>query len=597
MIKSNVVIIDSGIGVEKFSDVRGIGIEYSDNGFTMSNQIDDSIGHGTIIYSIINKSINNNQIFVIKLPDWSDKCDESCLLYALKYIKQNVDCKVINISLGIKSTEYIDELYIICRELTDMGKIIISAFDNEGCHSYPASFDCIIGVDSIGNIKNTNDFFYVESSPINILAKGSLQRVTTCDGQKILVSGSSIACANITSIIACGITDDMNFQNVLSYLKLKSNGIYKCRLTLSASKNEPFMIGEAAVFPFAKEAHAFVRFSDMLSFHINDFYDVRYSGKVGKRMSAYFEDVSSDKTIADVDLLNTTNVDTIILGHLDEVNSILGHDYREDIIKKAIKNGVNIYSFDPLDKYVDLLNSVNIKYYFPSVTKYDVPQNTFGKLYKIDKPVLGIYGTSSKQGKFSLQLTIKHLLESMGYNVGAVGTEPHSLLFGMDAVFPMGYNSTVRLSNNDVVLYLNNEINKLCRKGKDIILTASQAQIVPYYCNNILEFPEMQYHFALGTQPDAIVLCVNLFDELSYIRNSVYALMGLTDASIIAFVVFPLTFVSDWKGVFGNTKRKITNEEFEQFADTLKKEFNIPVYLLGETQHMKDLCQTVIDFF
>lgn len=597
MIKSNVVIIDSGICMEQYSNVFGIGIEYSDNGFITSNHINDSVGHGTIIYSILNKYVNNDQIFIIKLPDLSDQCNDSCLIFALKYIKENINCKVINISLGIRSTEYIDELYSICKELADIGIIIISAFDNDGCYSYPASYDCVVGVDTLSNIKNINNFLYVEGSPINILAKGSFQRITTFGGRKIIVSGTSIACANITSIIASGITDDMDFQNVLSYLKSRSSGVYKCRSKESSSKSEPFMIREAAVFPFAKEAHAFVRFSDMLSFHINEFYDIRYSGRVGKRISAYFEDVTYDKIITDVESLNATNVDTIILGHLDEINSILGHDYREDIIKNVIKKGINIYSFDPLDKYIDVLNSENIKYYFPNVTEDNVPQNTFGKLYKIDKPVLGIYGTSSKQGKFSLQLTIKHLLEYMEYNVGTVGTEPHSLLFGFDIVFPMGYNSTVRLSNNDIVLYLNNEINKLCRKGKEIIITASQAQIVPYYCNNILEFPNMQYHFALGTHPDAIVLCVNLFDELSYIRNSAYALMGLTGASVIAFVVFPLTLIGDWKEVFGNSKRKITDEEFEQFADTLNKEFNKPVFLLGEKQHMEDLCREIIDFF
>lgn len=596
MIKSSVVIIDSGINREKYSNVFGISIEHSDNGFIISNHIEDSFGHGTIIYSILNKYIDNDQIFVIKLPDSLDQCDDSCLIFALKYIQQNIDCKVINISLGIKSTEHIDELYTICKDLTNMGKIIVSAFDNDGCYSYPASYDCVIGVDTLSNIRIVNDFYFVEDSPINILAKGGVQRITTYEGRKIIVSGTSIACANVTSVIACGITDDMDFQKVLSYLKLRSGGVHKCRPKAS-SKNEPFIVRKAAIFPFAKEAHAFVRFSNMLSFNIDDFYDFRYSGKVGKPISSGFENIICDKIIADVDSLNMANVDTIILGHLDEINSILGRDYREELIKKAVKNGINIYSFDPLNKYVDILNSEDIKYYFPYITKDNVPQNTFGKLYKIDKPVLGIYGTSSKQGKFSLQLTVKHLLESMGYNVGAIGTEPHSLLLGLDVVFPMGYNSTVRLSNNDIVLYLNYEINKLCRKGKEIILTASQAQTVPYYCNNILEFPNMQYHFALGTQPDAIILCVNLFDEISYIRNSVYALMGLTGASIIAFVVFPMTFVGDWKDVFGNSRRKITDDEFEQFSDTLKKEFNKPVFLLGQEQHMEDLCQEIIDFF
>lgn len=76
-----------------------------------------------------------------------------------------------------------------------------------------------------------------------------------------------------------------------------------------------------------------------------------------------------------------------------------------------------------------------------------------------------------------------------------------------------------------------------------------------------------------------------------------YALRGLTGASVIAFVLFPLTFIGDWKEVFGNSKRKITDEEFEQFSDTLKKEFNKPVFMLGEEQHMEDLCREIVDYF
>ena len=60
MIKSNVVIIDSGICMEQYSNVFGIGIEYSDNGFITSNHINDSVGHGTIIYSILNKGTSKN---------------------------------------------------------------------------------------------------------------------------------------------------------------------------------------------------------------------------------------------------------------------------------------------------------------------------------------------------------------------------------------------------------------------------------------------------------------------------------------------------------------------------------------------------------
>ena len=38
MIKNKVVIIDSGINIEKYPNVFGIGIEYSDNGFIISKR-------------------------------------------------------------------------------------------------------------------------------------------------------------------------------------------------------------------------------------------------------------------------------------------------------------------------------------------------------------------------------------------------------------------------------------------------------------------------------------------------------------------------------------------------------------------------------
>jgi uncharacterized NAD-dependent epimerase/dehydratase family protein len=596
VINCDIVIIDSGLNLNNAWRVPGICIEKTNDGFCVSDKLTDEIGHGTIIYSVINKQVDTDRIYIVKLSERDDH-DESHLITALEYIKQNVNCKIINISLGLKTGENISKLYNICKEISAMGIVIISAFDNEGCHSYPAAFDCVIGVDNKDDIKHITEFDFVENSPINILAKGNVQRLTVQEGKTLLVSGSSIACAHITSIIADKITDGFDLQSALSYLKSKSRYIYSSHKPEKDIGNSFFEITNAVVFPFAKEAHAFLRFADMLSFHIQGYYDVRYSGKVGKQLASYCEDTASVECIMDIERIDFAGVDAIILGHLDELNALSGRDYKTELIKKAITARVNVYSFDPLDQYADLLNTSDIKYFYPKVIRYSVPQNTFGKLYRIPKPVVGIFGTSSKQGKFSLQLALKKELESRDYDVGAIGTEPHSLLFDFGVVFPMGYNSTVYLQNDEVILYLNNEINNLCLRGKEIILVATQAQIVPYYCNNLLEFPSMQYHFALGTRPDVIIMCINYHDEIPYIRNSMYALMGLTDATIVAFVMHPITYSSDWNGIYGNSRHKITYEEFKQKADTLRNEFQIPVFMLGDQQHMGDLCQVIIDFF
>ncbi len=73
--------------------------------------------------------------------------------------------------------------------------------------------------------------------------------------------------------------------------------------------------------------------------------------------------------------------------------------------------------------------------------------------------------------------------------------------------------------------------------------------------------------------------------------------MGLTDATIVALVMYPLTYSNDWNGVYGNAKYKISYDEYRERAETLHNELNIPVFLLGDEQHLNDLSQIIIDFF
>lgn len=76
-----------------------------------------------------------------------------------------------------------------------------------------------------------------------------------------------------------------------------------------------------------------------------------------------------------------------------------------------------------------------------------------------------------------------------------------------------------------------------------------------------------------------------------------YTLMGLVDSIVVALVMYPITYASDWNKVYGNSKYRISEEEFTQKANELMAEFNIPVYLLGNQKHLEDLCQNIIDFF
>ena len=66
---------------------------------------------------------------------------------------------------------------------------------------------------------------------------------------------------------------------------------------------------------------------------------------------------------------------------------------------------------------------------FPYVDISDVPQNRFGKLRKTGMPVIMVCGTSSKQGKFHVQLELRKRFLQDGYIIFQVsrGQAPRHL--------------------------------------------------------------------------------------------------------------------------------------------------------------------------
>lgn len=86
----------------------------------------------------------------------------------------------------------------------------IAAFDNDGAVSYPAAFDCVIGVDASPNCKNVSEYEFVENSIINLRAKGGIQKLAWTTPEYVIVQGSSFACAYMSANI-------LNLLNEYSY--------------------------------------------------------------------------------------------------------------------------------------------------------------------------------------------------------------------------------------------------------------------------------------------------------------------------------------------------------------------------------------------
>ena len=587
----NIAIIDSGT-----KDYENITKGYNfrvkgDNEIIIENNFHDTYGHGTAVYSIIKKNNEECNYYIFKVIDQNDTIDEKIICTALEYIFNNLDIDIINMSLGTVSLSD-DRMYNICKRLYDKGVILVSAFDNEGAISYPAAFDCVIGVDGSDLCRKVDDFIFYEDKILNVAAKGGMQRVKLCEPDNIIVKGSSFACAHATNKIVNIYKNGIkSFEEILEYFK--SIAIQIIAYEEKEEKVFEYKIDRAVIFPFNKEMHNFVRYPELLDFKVMEVYDTKYSSNVGRKTT----DVMIDKSVKEYCIKNIDDIkwdlfDTLVIGHTEKLLSYIGKENIVDsLIKEAINRGKNIYSFDRIDK----AEYKNDNIYFPAVIDKYLPPLREGKLFYINKPVFGIFGTSSKQGKFTLQLELRKRLIDEGYQVGQLGTEPNALLFGLDCVYPVGYNRMVCLDEEEQIRYLNYKMNEIA-DGNDLIIVGSQSGTVPYEYKNTSYYTYEQVNFLMATNPDAVVLCINYYDEINYIRRSINVIEQLGECKVLGLVVFPMIPEQTWKGMYGK-RRKIRGTEAEEIKTMIIRSTGKNAYILGDSNDMKELMNKIIGFF
>lgn len=595
MKRVKVLIIDSGV-YTKHPALKSHHI----NGYTykkgkLEANIDDDIGHGTAIYGILCECEPVADITCIRIMNAGSVVNEEELISLLEYVDSNMVFEIINLSLGIN--KYCDKLYNVCKRLYQKGTIIVSAYNNLGSFSYPAAFPFVIGVTSDTICKSVSDWIFHEDDVVQIGAFGSIQRLIWRDPSYVLKSGNSFACAHITKqIINCHSKGITKYIDVLMYLKDHA------KLTLCDPHVKYVMsqivpkISKAAIFPVSKETHAFFRFSDLLPFTISGVYDCKYSVNIKKSTNRIIQtDEVRDFIIQDIDSINWGEIDTIIVGHVKELLSY--RQAKESITKvlsDAVKHEKNIYSFDNL---TNILPKTDYEYYYyPSVTDINVPPIRYGKMHEINSPVLGIFGTSSKQGKFTLQLNLRKIFMEKGYSVGQLGTEPHSLLFGMNAVYPMGYDTTVNINHIDQVRYLNYVMHTIDQQNYDIIIVGSQSGTVNFDYSNINYYPIAQYCFLTGTLPDCVILCVNPYDDIDYIRRTINYIESVAIAKVIAIVIFPKTISEKWFAI-PDARFPLGQEEYSHLKQLYYKEFSLPAVSLNDIDGIREISEVVIDFF
>jgi hypothetical protein len=597
MKKLKVALIDTGVDVSHalFSSINIPQFVCVNDQWQQLTYNPDN-GHGTGIASILIKNAELFELHSYTLFAKAVSVPVEAYINLLQTLLNSAELyDIIHMSLGVR--HYNKELEAICSALRDKGVILVSAFDNIGYVSYPAGFPFVIGVDTSVKCLKNDDFVYVgENSLINLKAKGGNQRIAWLNNTYMIVQGSSFAAAHVTAHIINLLSRGNAKANLLKKFKEKALYIYpEEKIDKNDGDRWYSNIKKAAVFPFNKETTSILRFPALLNFEITDVYDTRLSGTLGKTITAL--DGEKTYTVKNMDDC-AWNFDTLVLGHTHELEYLTKSNIRQDIINLCHNNKKNIFSFD--DELFDAdirrrFDESGLKIYYPEI-RYEIIPQKFGKMYAVKTPVLGVFGTSSQQGKITLQLQLRRRLLRDGYTIGQIGSEPESILFGMDYVYPFGYRSMVTLDNCQGIEYLNYRMSEIDKKECDLILTGAQAQTIPMLFSHISNFPMDCLSFLLGTRPDAVILCVNFHDKPEDIKRTILSIESLATSKVIACSLFPRGFRNEWDIVKG-VKNDIERSELETFASKISADFGIPCHILDTEEGPEKLYQCAIDFF
>lgn len=612
-------IVDSGIDASHsgVGDIAGgVHIQIGkDDEVVFLDDHADCAGHGTACAGIIRKKAPDAALYSVRIFDASLMADGRALIAAIQWCIDN-EMDVVNLSLGTTDATFKEALQKVCRKAVDAGVILVAAESNDGSESYPAVFPEVIGVTG-GAIYEPDGFYYRKNQCIECVARGDEQRVCWLNGKYIMTGGNSFAAPHITGIIAhlleqhpiCSVQDIRLLlqEKALSEIPQKKNKSKSSHQSYRKDFQENYSyIKKAVLYPYNKEMHSLVRYRDLLAFEIVGVADPIGKGMVGKDAGKVIGESQVNLRISPNIRRAMADADTLILGYMDQLSRIRKRDLLREYVQLALDAGCHVFSFQALDPnlYGDLYDTADkkgLRLDYPHVLGEEIAQavQNFNALPTVDVPVLSVMGTSSQQGKFTLQLALRRRLIQKGYKVGQIGTEHHSRLFGMDAAFPMGYASPLKLPFQHYIPYLDYKMREICQRTQpDIILTGSQSGTIPYHVQEHSTHCLSSLAFLLGVKPDACILVVNSIDAEEYIRDTIDGIRAVCKAPTILLAMGD--HEKHIRTAYGRsmiTPKKMAQSQIDRHLKKLQDSFCVPaIEILSETGQQR-LVETVIQYF
>ncbi len=529
-----IAIIDSGISFSRKVNIQ----QYIVGKDIVKEQPIDLKGHGSLMFSIIETVLNEEDIVFSLRVNEKYKIDNFIIAKAIEFCIQN-HVKIINISLGITDDQGKQFLQETCLKAYSNNILIIASASNLNEIVYPWACQQIVkvrqGEKSDNSLEIKKDHLNVYNLFVNRRRYGIDHRIAL---------GNSFATAYITSILCqkiknneiidpndlIGLVDCLQKKSDRKKIELLLEKVHLINGKVEFINSNKINWRRCVVVPFCKEMDGVIQYGVNAEV-------VAGSGGIQTNIAKKYNVVSTE--LSDEDVINY-NISTIIIGYLDKIE-VRNIKYTEEfLVEYAIRNNLNIFSFKRLRQEYErkILEKGSVIYKYAEVINAEkltkiraaVPYN-----FLPHKPVIGVFGTSSRQGKFTCQLKLKKQFEEDGFTVNFIGTEHQAALVGSVLEYPSGYNGieNIQLSIEESIEYLQRCIYYIDQVIEgDIILVGGQSWLIPFD----IEQQTAIYNLAFleSTRPDYAILVINPeLDNEKYIIDTKVVLESLYKCDVV----------------------------------------------------------------
>lgn len=215
--------------------------------------------------------------------------------------------------------------------------------------------------------------------------------------------------------------------------------------------------------------------------------------------------------------------------------------------------------------------------------------------------ILGVFGTSRSQGKFSVQLALRRALAAQGYRVGQLSTEPTGALLGASATLPTGFERGEGLgldTDAHLVRLLMTAIKN--HERPDVILVGGQSGVVSFDREiDRLGFGSMAtLACGVAAEPDACVLLCNVFDPPRHVRRCIAALESVVDCPVIALGLNDQVWEEHvFRGAARRRLVRLPGDALRDHAIARGLDLGLPCHPALGAEGIAALAETVVEFF